>query len=77
MTWWLWLILAVMLAMGSVFFAFLCLSSTSAYGANYHSLTPRQRFMGKSLYIGSLIAAVACGVAGCAAVFLAIRPLLA
>ena len=75
MAWWIWLIVAVVMAMSCAFFVMLSLSSLSAYGANYHSFTPRQRFMGKALYMGSVAAAVASALAGCLAAFLMLRPL--
>ncbi|KFN42264.1 hypothetical protein [Arenimonas oryziterrae] len=75
MTWWIWLIVAAVMAMSCAFFVMLSLSSLSAYGANYHSFTPRQRFMGKALYLGSFAAAIASALAGALAVFLMLRPL--
>ena len=76
-TWWMWLIAGVLLAGMAVFLAFLSLSAGSAYGANYHSLSPRQRVMGRLLYLGSLIASLICGVGGMIAVFVAARMLFA
>jgi hypothetical protein len=76
-TWWMWLIAGVLLAGMTVFLAFLSLSAGSAYGSNYHSLSPRQRVMGRSLYLGSLIASLACGVGGMIAIFLAAKMLFA
>ncbi len=75
MTWWLWLILAVLMAGGCGFFLMLSLSSASAYGANFHSLTPRQRFMGNTLYVGALMAAFMCAALGCFSVYFALSPL--
>lgn len=71
--WWLWLIAGVLLAGMSAFMAFLSLSAGSAYGANYHSLSSRQRVMGRTLYLGSLVAALVCGAGGMVAVFLSLR----
>ena len=76
-TWWIWLIAGMLLAGMAVFLAFLSLSAGSAYGANYHSLTPRQRVMGRLLYLGSLIASLVCGASGMVAVFMAARMLFA
>ena len=73
MTWWLWLIVAVVLAGSTAFFAFLSLSAGSAYGANYHSLSPRQRVMGRLLYLGSLVASLACAAGAMMAALLAVR----
>jgi hypothetical protein len=77
MTWWMWLIAGLLLAGMSAFLAFLSLSAGSAYGSNYHSLSPRQRAMGRLLYLGSLFAALVCGIAGVLAVFLSARMLFA
>lgn len=77
MTWWLWLIAAVLLAGMAAFLAFLSLSAGSAYGANYHSLTRRQRAMGRLLYLGSLTAALACAATAMIAALMTVRALLA
>src|SRR6185295_10358567 len=74
-TWWMWLIAGMLLAGTAAFLAFLSLSAGSAYGSNYHSLSPRQRVMGRLLYLGSLIASLLCGATGVLAVFLAARML--
>jgi len=76
-TWWMWLIAGIFLAGMAVFLAFLSLSAGSAYGANYHSLSSRQRVMGRLLYLGSLIASLVCGGSGLIAMFLAGRMLFA
>jgi hypothetical protein len=52
-------------------------SAGSAYGANYHSLTRRQRWMGATLYRGSIVLAIASAAMGALAVLLAIRQWLA
>jgi hypothetical protein len=72
-----WLIAGMLLAGMTAFFAFLSLSAGSAYGANYHSLSPRQRVMGRLLYLGSLVTSLVCGASGAIAVFLAARLLFA
>lgn len=74
---WLWLALGVLAGGGAVFFAALGVSAGSAYGANYHSLTPRQRWMGATLYRGSIVFAIASAAMGALAVLLAIRQWLA
>jgi len=76
-TWWMWLIAGVLLGGMAVFLAFLSLSAGSAYGANYHSLSPQQRVMGRLLYLGSLMASLVCGGSGLIAIFLAGRMLFA
>jgi len=76
-TWWMWLIAGLVLAGMTAFLAFLSLSAGSAYGSNYHSLSPRQRAMGRLLYLGSLFAALACGIGGVLAVVQAARMLFA
>lgn len=64
MAWWVWLIASVMLAMASAFCAMLSLSAGTAYGTEYHTLSPRQRVMARVLYLGALLAAIVCGLAG-------------
>ena len=66
MIWWMWLIAGVLLAMASAFFAMLSLSAGTAYGTDYHTLSKAQRVMARMLYLGALIAALVCGVAGLA-----------
>lgn len=66
MTWWMWLIASLLLAMGSAFFAMLSVSAGTAYGSNYHTLSQAQRVMARTLYLGALVAAIACGLAGLA-----------
>ena len=46
-----WLVAGLLLAGMAAFLAFLSLSAGSAYGSNYHSLSPRQRAMGRLLLI--------------------------
>jgi hypothetical protein len=74
---WLWLALAILGGGGAVFFAALGVSAGSAYGANYHSLTTRQRWMGATLFRGSIVLAIASAAVGALAVVLAIRQWLA
>ena len=74
---WLWLALAILASGGAVFFAALGVSAGSAYGANYHSLTTRQRWMGATLYRGSLAMAVASAAMAALALLLAVRQWLA
>jgi hypothetical protein len=74
---WLWLALAVLGGGASVFFAALGVSAGSAYGANYHSLTDRQRWMGATLYRGSLVLSVGSAAMAALALLLAVRQWLA
>jgi hypothetical protein len=74
--WW-WLLLAVVAGGGAMFFAALGVSAGSAYGANYHSLTRRQKWMGATLYRGSIVLSIASAAMGALAVLLAIRQWLA
>lgn len=76
MTWWLWALLAAVLAMASASFAFLALSAGTAFGTDYHALTPRQRTMARWLARGSLVSALACGLLGLFALWRAFAPLL-
>jgi hypothetical protein len=68
-----WLIAGMLLGGMAAFCAFLSLSAGSAYGSNYHSLSPRQRVMGRLLYLGSLVMSLVCAASGAIAVFLAAR----
>lgn len=77
MPWWGWLLLALVLAGASAFCAMLSLSAGTAYGSHYHSLTPRQRVMGRWLYRGAMLAALLCGAGGLWSLVLAARPLWA
>jgi hypothetical protein len=66
MAWWMWLIATGLLAMASAFFAMLSLSAGTAYGSNYHTLSRAQRVMARATYLGALVAAILCGLAGLA-----------
>jgi len=77
MSWWVWLIAAVLLAMASAFCAMLSLSAGTAYGTNYHTLSGTQRVMARMLYLGALLAAIFCGLAGLAFAGWAMKLLLA
>ena len=70
---WLWLALAILAGGGSAFFAFLGVSAGTAYGANFHSLSERQKWMGATLYRGSLVTAVGLAAMSVLAVALAFR----
>jgi hypothetical protein len=74
---WLWLLLAVLAAMAAGFFALLGVSAGTAYGANYHSLSTRQKWMGATLYRGSVALAVASAGLAALAVALAVRQWIA
>lgn len=76
MTWWMWALLAVVLAMVSAGFAFLALSAGTAFGTNYHALTPRQRAMARWLARGALLAAGVCALLGLFSSLRAVAPLL-
>lgn len=76
MTWWMWVLVATVLAMASAGFAFLALSAGTAFGTDYYTLTPRQRAMARWLARGSLTSALACGLLGFFALWRAFAPLL-
>ena len=59
MPWWAWGIGAIASGMASAMFAMLGLSAGTAYGTEYHVLSPRQRAMARILGLGSMVAAVA------------------
>ena len=75
LSWWMFLLFAAVLAMGSAFCAMLSLSAGTAYATEYHVLSPRQRVMARLLGVGSLAAAVACGLAALASLFWGLRGL--
>ena len=62
MPWWGWGIGAIAAGMACALFAMLGLSAGTAYGTEYHVLSPRQRAMAKLLGLGSVVAAVAFGM---------------
>ena len=76
MSWWMWLIGGVLLAMASAFFAMLSLSAGTAYGTDYHTLSAAQRVMARMLYLGALVAALVCGLLGLALVAWGLKVLL-
>ena len=77
MPWWGWGICTVAAGMASATFAMLGLSAGTAYGTEYHVLTPRQRVMARMLGIGSLVGAVAFGMAALGLAAWTLRQLLA
>jgi hypothetical protein len=68
---------AVVLAFGAAMLAMLGLSAGTAYGRDYHDLTPRQRVMAKLLGLGSLLGAVAFAGAALVLAMIALRLWLA
>jgi hypothetical protein len=76
MTWWMWALLAAVMAMAGVGFAFLALSAGTAFGTDYHTLTPRQRWMARWLARAALFAALLCGCVGLLSSLRAVAPLL-
>lgn len=62
MPWWAWGIGAIASGMASAMFAMLGLSAGTAYGTEYHVLSPRQRAMARMLGLGSMVAVVAFGM---------------
>ncbi|MFT3807187.1 hypothetical protein [Arenimonas sp.] len=77
MTWWMWLLLAILMAGASGMSAMLSLSAGTAFGTDYHTMTPRQRVMGRLLYRLALLGALLFGLTGAIALVLGIRPLFA
>lgn len=77
MPWWAWGIGAIATGMTSALFAMLGLSAGTAYGTEYHTLSPRQRVMAKMLGLGSMVAAVAFGMLGLGLAAWALGQLLA
>ena len=74
---WVWLLGAVFFGGASAFLAMLGLSAGTAYGTDYHVLTPRQRAMAKLLGVGSLLGAVASGLLAAACAFWTLKLWLA
>ena len=75
LSWWMFLVAAVVLGGGSAFCAMLSLSAGTAFATDYHTLSPRQRVMAKLLGVCSLAAAFACGLAALASLFWGLRGL--
>jgi len=67
----------VVLAVGAGLLAMLGLSAGTAYGRDYHDLTPRQRVMAKLLGLGALLGAVAFAGAALLLAMLALRQWMA
>ena len=76
MSWWICLLAGVVLGLASAFCAMLSLSAGTAYGTNYHTLSRVQRVMARGLYLGSLVIALVCGLAGLVLVAWALKLLL-
>ena len=74
---WVFLLATLLFGGGSAFLAMLGLSAGTAYGTDYHVLSPRQRAMAKLLGVGSLLGAVASGVLAAACAFWTLRLWLA
>lgn len=70
---WAWLLAALFLGASSAFLAMLGLSAGTAYGTDYHVLSPRQRAMAKLLGFGSLFGALLCGLLAAACAFWTLR----
>ena len=77
MPWWGWGILSLVAGMASATLGMLGLSAGTAYGTEYHVLTPRQRVMARMLGIGSLVGAVAFALAALGFAAWTLRQLLA
>lgn len=75
--WWVWLAGSVLLGMASAVFAMVSLSASTAYGTEYHTMSPAQRVMARMLYLGSLAAAVICGLLALALAAWSMKLLLA
>ena len=74
-SWWMFLLAAGVLGMGSAFCAMLSLSAGTAYATEYHVLSPRQRVMARLLGVGSLVAAITSGLAALACLLWGLRGL--
>lgn len=66
LSWWMYVLAGLVLGAAGAFFAMLGLSAGTAYGTDYHTLSARQRLMAKMLGLGSLAAALCCGLLGLA-----------
>lgn len=75
MTWWMWLLLAIFMGGASGFSAMLSLSAGTAFGTDYHAMSPQQRVMGRMLYRLALLGALLFGFGGAAALALGIYSL--
>ena len=73
--WWMFLLAAIVLGGASAFCAMLGLSAGTAYGTDYHTLSPRQRTMARMLGFGSIAAALVTGLAAMALLAWGLREL--
>ncbi len=60
--WWLWLAGGLVSGLAAGAFAMVSLSASTAYGTEYHNMSPAQRRMARVLYLGSFAAGVLCGL---------------
>jgi hypothetical protein len=77
MSWWMWALLALAMAMAGGGFAFLGVAAGTAFGTDYHVLTPRQRAMARWLTRTAFLMAVLCGLVFTFSALRALAPLLA
>lgn len=76
MSWWVWAAGGVLLGLASGLFAMVSLSAGTAYGTEFHNMSPAQRVMARTLYLGSLVASIACGVLALAVIAWSMKLLL-
>ena len=76
-SWWAWTVGGILLGLASGLFAMVSLSAGTAYGTEFHNMSPAQRIMARVLYLGSLAACVACAVLGLGLIGWSVKLLLA
>jgi hypothetical protein len=61
-TWWIWLIIAIVLAGSAAFSGMFALASGTAFGTHYHTFTPRQRWMSRLSFYAAVLTCLATSV---------------
>ena len=65
--WWVWLIVAFVMAGSAAFSGMFALASGTAFGTHYHTLTSRQRWMGRFALYSAILTCFFTTIVGFAA----------
>lgn len=66
-TWWVWLIVAFVMAGSAAFSGMFALASGTAFGTHYHTLTSRQRWMSRFALYSAILTCFFTTIVGFAA----------
>jgi hypothetical protein len=61
-TWWVWLIVTIVLAGSAAFSGMFALASGTAFGTHYHTFTARQRWMSRLSFYAAVLTCIATSV---------------